>query len=1041
MKRFLSLAMCLLLLVSFASAVLAKDGARRDYSDVHYAQDGPAGVVLTSASSSVNSFKAGAGTDTFCLYGGPGSLLGKFQDVNGVIPQTQGWTHRDVTDTNPKWQLYTDAFRGPNASRHYWAGQDAAQQPGWSDAPGYGNSWNELLQYAKTVSNTGAGQVVSLSFSFNHDSEPGYDYFGVEYDSANVTISVLSLDGDSKDASGNFVPKNFPADVSVAHAIEYQGGDYAGDGSNQIVIRLTATSDGAWSDEDGLWPTDGLAMVDDITVISSEGTDTDDFNASSGNWAPVKAPFAGDFSKVFARSSDLDPCREDITPLIGFIDDGTPASNPGGVLPNGDPIPSIGTSSVNWNYGITGGWVVNYNGGVSFGSLNLDNEWWSPEIVWDLAGTADDGSDVAGAFIRFSVYRHLPLFNGQFYQWSVRGRDANTGFWSTWDNRNFVYYSSIPDWLNVQQGVSDLLPVEKDRVQMHLAIRDLATVFAFPGTDATPSPLYDNASFQKYRVAGPTFATRTIDIMGDSFANSGQADVTTQAGRDALDCRIDMNRSVSSGAGNIMGDSMIVDVQSVIPGVAITDPATQITMVYSLSMNPVFEAAIRGAAPVTSAGTGRFGWDQSEGTVGAQQSTTSAGAPIANRWFFDAPDADFMYPGDVFEYYIQAVDDDGRTTTLPADISGFGDGSGTYNRTWTVRGLPTYSDQAGNHPEFLFWNDFGHRGAEAEDLMAFAQNGMQEGVHFDTYTTKGPSSLVDNGLGAAGAHGATNAQIAGYGWIMYESGDLSGGLMSDGSDAAGAGGNTNDKGNDVGLLTTWFNEAADRSIIHFGDNIASYLAAGNPAHVTYLTTVMGVTVNDNNVRDEIGFQTAPHVISTGAVAGMTEDFVAYGGCLGINLFDSIAPGVGAVSAYGYEVLGAPGTTYGPSACVVWDRNVQVGEVAYRKVSMTFPYGFHYIQSVPKFGGRGFMFSQVLAAAGGPPAGQATDATPAANFKLHPNYPNPFNPKTNLSFTLGRKGEGTVRIYNVRGELVRTLAIGTFDAGLNTLEWKDRKSVV
>jgi hypothetical protein len=80
MKRFLSLAMCLFLVASLSSAVAAKDSrntGNRDYSGVDMAVNGD-NVVLTS-SGSMNSFKAVAGTDTFCLYGGPGSVLGKFQ--------------------------------------------------------------------------------------------------------------------------------------------------------------------------------------------------------------------------------------------------------------------------------------------------------------------------------------------------------------------------------------------------------------------------------------------------------------------------------------------------------------------------------------------------------------------------------------------------------------------------------------------------------------------------------------------------------------------------------------------------------------------------------------------------------------------------------------------------------------------------------------------------------------------------------------------------------------------------------------------------
>ena len=71
----------------------------------------------------------------------------------------------------------------------------------------------------------------------------------------------------------------------------------------------------------------------------------------------------------------------------------------------------------------TGIWGASHEG-VSFGG-DLDNEVWSPEIEWDLPGTEDDGVDVAGAFFRMSTWRHLPLGNGMFFQWAVRGRSPS----------------------------------------------------------------------------------------------------------------------------------------------------------------------------------------------------------------------------------------------------------------------------------------------------------------------------------------------------------------------------------------------------------------------------------------------------------------------------------------------------------------------------------------------------------------------------------------------------------------------------------------
>jgi hypothetical protein len=59
--------------------------------------------------------------------------------------------------------------------------------------------------------------------------------------------------------------------------------------------------------------------------------------------------------------------------------------------------------------------------------------------------------------------------------------------------------------------------------------------------------------------------------------------------------------------------------------------------------------------------------------------------------------------------------------------------------------------------------------------------------------------------------------------------------------------------------------------------------------------------------------------------------------------------------------------------------------------------------------------------------------------LSQNVPNPFNPKTNISFEMPMKGQAEVDIYNVAGRLVSTLFRGELDAGPHTLTWDGRTS--
>ena len=56
------------------------------------------------------------------------------------------------------------------------------------------------------------------------------------------------------------------------------------------------------------------------------------------------------------------------------------------------------------------------------------------------------------------------------------------------------------------------------------------------------------------------------------------------------------------------------------------------------------------------------------------------------------------------------------------------------------------------------------------------------------------------------------------------------------------------------------------------------------------------------------------------------------------------------------------------------------------------------------------------------------------FSLKQNYPNPFNPGTIISFTIPHTSLVTLAIYNLRGQLIRTLHSGLITAGSHQATW-------
>ena len=67
----------------------------------------------------------------------------------------------------------------------------------------------------------------------------------------------------------------------------------------------------------------------------------------------------------------------------------------------------------------------------------------------------------------------------------------------------------------------------------------------------------------------------------------------------------------------------------------------------------------------------------------------------------------------------------------------------------------------------------------------------------------------------------------------------------------------------------------------------------------------------------------------------------------------------------------------------------------------------------------------------------TNANLPTDFALEQNYPNPFNPSTTISFGLPTQQRVELKIYDLRGQLVRVLASGSFSAGSHKLSWDGR----
>ena len=62
------------------------------------------------------------------------------------------------------------------------------------------------------------------------------------------------------------------------------------------------------------------------------------------------------------------------------------------------------------------------------------------------------------------------------------------------------------------------------------------------------------------------------------------------------------------------------------------------------------------------------------------------------------------------------------------------------------------------------------------------------------------------------------------------------------------------------------------------------------------------------------------------------------------------------------------------------------------------------------------------------------------ISLNQNFPNPFNPSTTISVELDKATSGTLVIYNVNGQVVKTLHNGFINPGLTSFQWDGNDQV-
>ena len=384
-----------------------------------------------------------------------GTLLAEYTFDAGTYCDTEGWTSIDRT-IQPGPYFHVDDFNGLgslvplDSSQSMWCG--ARPDPmdpilcSYATLPGYGNNWEQMFE-SITFSTTGN---VTISCMLRYDSESDHDKTTLEYLHKDGTWrELLSLSGSSDSLVTALIP----------------GGDV--DGNTKVRFRFV--SGGGWSDEDGLWNTDGAVIIDNLAVTDDTGPvsfqdfeseSPGDLSTADGHWtATVPAPY-GDYAFINNNASALDPSITNPTCVWAFTNGSTDDYTCGGYP---------------------------YTIAVPYGNTRdqyIYNEVRSPAIPMSPGGSA--------VYLQFDVYHDLAASSSVYYYWSVRYRTGTC--WSAWQDRNFFYNGTEKKWVGRQEYLSDLLGDLStiDEMQIALGVVDMCGAGWGDCVCHSNAPLFDN---------------------------------------------------------------------------------------------------------------------------------------------------------------------------------------------------------------------------------------------------------------------------------------------------------------------------------------------------------------------------------------------------------------------------------------------------------------------------------------------------------------------------------------------------------------------
>lgn len=510
---------------------------------------------------------------------------------------------------------------------------------------------------------------------------------------------------------------------------------------------------------------------------------------------------------------------------------------------------------------------------------------------------------------------------------------------------------------------------------------------------------------------GPQWNVRDANLFQDNFPED-ESDIESYV-------RADMAQDINpSGSSIHPGDSVVVNCFDLFSdGLADYLGGPAIFLHVRVTDIGPYPSRPNLCGPSLAGNYGHYVSNDGTWTIIQGDSARVSGVPEEGKYMFDLNDS-LLSRGYRIDYYFSATNTDGETSTVPQRTS--------IGEHFEFTCLPTFSS------DILYvdgYHGYGTLSGNVEQyfMPTFDAVLAPPNNQPDRYDINDPAAFLSNSLGSR----ATAQQLFGtYRTIVWDSGDISKGTIRDGTPAT-------DKSPDCQVLNEWMEFSPyDVGLWVCGDNVATELSnAMSPPALMLLSYWCGVDLFDDSYFDLTGGLTTPTIKgAAGGIfihAGVPDQFAIDGRGVSPKRFDVLEKTGSGQYALDYPTFS--GTPYHAGIQAVntnaMERSVRTMWFGFSVASIRGTTG-----SWPAPIVRNELANNVFAWMEQLVNVDITGSDPPAAYRLGQNYPNPFNPSTTAVFEMRQKGHVTIKIYNVAGQLVRTLVNEVKDKGSHRIIW-------